>query len=317
MVALCTLQVGERGGGRSSGLTGMVERVRKQRSPDLRRPLPGPLDYLDLLLLRAAKLRRTKYNDPDDFYETFFTDGDVAKYLRDIRTIWRYGLMRRVYDELFGPRPARVADIGCGFGISRLFLPETTSFVGVEISAKTLEFARTVHNSKTADFQQGGFPRLPLEEDSYDFVLCLEVLEHLRDDKQAIGELNRIVKPGCFLFFSVPSTFFWSDYTRLIGHHRHYTAASVERLLREGGFEVTRQFSRFGQVWRGYYYAYLLFRVGEMLRRKLGDSDYTMYDSRLYGALAKHMRRYLYGANRDDDATSTFVLAQKVATSAR
>jgi SAM-dependent methyltransferase len=45
---------------------------------------------------------------------------------------------------------------------------------------------------------------LPLESNAFDVVFCNHVLEHIHDDKKAMQELFRVLKPGGFGFFQVP-----------------------------------------------------------------------------------------------------------------
>jgi SAM-dependent methyltransferase len=46
---------------------------------------------------------------------------------------------------------------------------------------------------------------IPVENDTYDLIICFEVLEHLPDPKKAIKELTRILKPGGALLLTVPN----------------------------------------------------------------------------------------------------------------
>lgn len=46
--------------------------------------------------------------------------------------------------------------------------------------------------------------QIPFPENSFDTVLCNHVLEHVRDDIQAMTEINRVLKPGGFAIMQVP-----------------------------------------------------------------------------------------------------------------
>jgi len=46
--------------------------------------------------------------------------------------------------------------------------------------------------------------RLPLSDASVDAVVCLEVLEHVRDPRGALAEFARVLKPGGVMLFSMP-----------------------------------------------------------------------------------------------------------------
>lgn len=45
---------------------------------------------------------------------------------------------------------------------------------------------------------------LPFDDDSFDVVFCNHVLEHIKDDRKAMGELYRVMKPGGWGIFQVP-----------------------------------------------------------------------------------------------------------------
>jgi len=45
---------------------------------------------------------------------------------------------------------------------------------------------------------------LPFEDDIFDAIICSHVLEHIQNDKKAISELFRILKPGGFAILQVP-----------------------------------------------------------------------------------------------------------------
>jgi len=47
--------------------------------------------------------------------------------------------------------------------------------------------------------------RLPLEVDSFQVVICTEVMEHLRFATALLDELHRVLSPGGYLFLSVPN----------------------------------------------------------------------------------------------------------------
>lgn len=93
---------------------------------------------------------------------------------------------------------------------------------------------------------------IPLPDASFDAVICNHLLEHVDDDRQALAELRRILKPGAWgavlspvdygraTTFEDDSVTDPSERTRLFGqydHRRVYGRDYVER-LREAGFEA-------------------------------------------------------------------------------
>ena len=92
-----------------------------------------------------------------------------------------------------------------------------TACVGIDISGERLKDVKSSIVVIQADAQ-----RLPLKANSIDCVLCSEVLEHLVDPDQCIGEVHRVLKSGgvaCFTTpcLNIPIPALVSIYRKLIG----------------------------------------------------------------------------------------------------
>ena len=84
---------------------------------------------------------------------------------------------------------------------------------------------------------------LPFADNSFDVVICSEVLEHIPDDDKAVSELIRIVKPGKTLAVSVPRA--WPEwicwqlsdeyYNADMGHVRIYSKKKIIKKVRNKG----------------------------------------------------------------------------------
>lgn len=68
---------------------------------------------------------------------------------------------------------------------------------------ENLDYTTTDLNSPLADVK-ADICDLPFEDNSYDIILCNHVLEHIPDDKKAMSELLRVMKPGGWGIFQVP-----------------------------------------------------------------------------------------------------------------
>jgi len=66
-----------------------------------------------------------------------------------------------------------------------------------------LEYTTTDLNSPLADVK-ADICNLPFEDNQYDVILCNHVLEHIPDDRKALSELYRVMKPGGWGIFQVP-----------------------------------------------------------------------------------------------------------------
>jgi SAM-dependent methyltransferase len=78
----------------------------------------------------------------------------------------------------------RVLDVGCGAKPYYPFFAGAAEYVGIDVV-----------ESPSADLV-GAVESLPIEDDSFDIVLCTQVLEHVDDPAAAVRELHRVTKPG-------------------------------------------------------------------------------------------------------------------------
>src|SRR5206468_144691 len=115
----------------------------------------------------------------------------------------------------------RVLDVGCGEKpYEPLFAPFATSYVGVD----------PVENPH-ADVR-GSVEALPVDDGSFDLVLCNQVLEHCDDPRRAVSELRRATAPGGRVLASTHGVMPYhpspTDYWR-------WTHAGLEKLFAENG----------------------------------------------------------------------------------
>ncbi len=105
----------------------------------------------------------------------------------------------------------KVLDIGCGGGLACEFLAKRGANVsGIDLSFNSIKTAQE-HAKKSnlqIDYQCGVAEKLPYEENTFDVVVCFDVLEHVEDWHKVICEIYRILnKNGMFLFDTINKTF--------------------------------------------------------------------------------------------------------------
>ena len=76
-------------------------------------------------------------------------------------------------------------------------------FVDVFRNQKNIDYTTADIESPLADVLMD-VQDIPFEDNTFDVVMCNHVLEHVTDDKKAMQELYRILKPGGFGIFQVP-----------------------------------------------------------------------------------------------------------------
>lgn len=113
-----------------------------------------------------------------------------------------------------------VLDLGCGEGrhvISTYAEGKAVVSIGVDLSLKDLrttqqrfmEFSALHDDSKHFALSVASALRLPFADQTFDKIICSEVLEHIPDYRQAIAEIHRVLKPQGLLAVSVPR--YWPE----------------------------------------------------------------------------------------------------------
>ena len=108
----------------------------------------------------------------------------------------------------------RSLDLGCGEGrhaISAYMVNDVES-VGIDLSLGDLEttrerfqeFVEPENTSKSLVISVASAESLPFADESFDKIICSEVLEHIPDYRGVLDEIVRVLKPDGVLAISVP-----------------------------------------------------------------------------------------------------------------
>lgn len=148
-------------------------------------------------------------------------------------------------------KPGKLLDVGAGSGLLCRKARNLGHLVYAcdinlkEFESKDIPFKKTDINNK-----------LPYQDDSFDFVTCTEVLEHLKNPWQAINEMARVTKKnGCliislpnftnlisrFVFFTRGNFRYFDDWTwQTWGHINPITFTELEKILSSVGFKIEK-----------------------------------------------------------------------------
>jgi len=100
--------------------------------------------------------------------------------------------------------PSTIIDVGCGegFTLSRLQEEKVGKVLsGVDNLDTAIKLGKKINPS--LKIKKGDIYKLPYKDNSFDLVLCMEVLEHLERPAEALNELKRISKK--YVLLSVPN----------------------------------------------------------------------------------------------------------------
>jgi SAM-dependent methyltransferase len=170
--------------------------------------------------------------------------------------VWRFGQERRLaLIERYAPLAGRrVLDVGCGIGTYVDKLRQFSDRVyGIDVDVeRVVEGGKRLPNLLVAAAESP-----PFAEASFDVILLHEVLEHVEDDRQVVGEAHRLLAPGGRMVIFAPNRLYpfethgiyWrgqyrfgnfplvgylpaSQRDRLCPHVRAYTGGDLQRLLK-------------------------------------------------------------------------------------
>jgi SAM-dependent methyltransferase len=187
--------------------------------------------------------------DSKTYYETYWSEEGfcpTGRIVPPVRTLF----------ERHIPASAKCLDVGCGDGrTSGLWLSQNgRSYLGVDVSSAAVDMARNAGlEAQVID----DAARLPFADAAFDAVVCIEVLEHLFEARDAAAEMARVLRPGGVAIVSVPNIAYWrrrADFAALgrwnpMGdersvsepwrdpHIRFFNSGILHRMLVDAGFD--------------------------------------------------------------------------------
>lgn len=132
-----------------------------------------------------------------------------------------------------------ILEIGCGIGNFTNALTKYGSVWAVDIEKEYIEQTKKNTKGKAnvgfGDIEKGKY----FFDKKFDTVICLNVLEHIKDDKRALKNLYSLLKKGGKLVLLVPAhQFLYGGIDEAIGHYRRYQKKSLNLMMKSLGFEI-------------------------------------------------------------------------------
>ena len=126
---------------------------------------------------------------------------DDVMWLRVLRAMVKGRL--KSFDEVADWTGATVLDIGCAGGFMAEPLTERGARVTGIDQPKAIQAARDLAASQGHDirYDVGAGEDLPYNDASFDYVVCVDVLEHVQSVEGVLDEVKRVLKPGGTFFF--------------------------------------------------------------------------------------------------------------------
>jgi len=157
---------------------------------------------------------------------------DVASRARAIDELRRVGF----------PKAGTLLEVGCSTGYmlrdARRAFPEALVIGSDYVKGPLRALAEKEPTQPLLNFD---LTRCPLPDACLDAIVALNVLEHIQDDRAAVREMKRTLKPGGVAVIELPAgPFLYDVYDKMLMHERRYSMAGARGLFEEAGFVVER-----------------------------------------------------------------------------
>ncbi|MFC1900326.1 class I SAM-dependent methyltransferase [Chloroflexota bacterium] len=130
---------------------------------------------------------KTYFNDRADIWDQNVAEKDTGK-------------LQSMVERLGLEAGWKVLDVGTGTGV---FLPyilgaisDSGSIVGLDIAEEMLKKAQEKNFSNNIEYLNADIVDVPLDDETFNCVICYSSFPHFRDKQKALREINRVMKNG-------------------------------------------------------------------------------------------------------------------------
>ena len=151
-------------------------------------------------------------------------------------------------------------DLGCGDQHLRKSVEDRNlNYLGLDITDVNFEF-----------------DKLPLENNSIDFIISLAVIEHVSNPDNFLSEILRVLKPGGIVYISTPNWHYsYKEFYNDPTHVKPYNPATLERILLMYGFNNPKTYPGLRCKPKWYYLGKYRFFKGNYLLPFRGETKYV------------------------------------------
>jgi SAM-dependent methyltransferase len=191
-----------------------------------------------------------------------------------------HDLVKQICSSINNANP-RILDVGCGTGANLKMLAACGQAEGVDISPQAVSFCR---ERGLDSVKLGALEHLPYENELFDVVTALDVIEHLDDDVAGLSEIRRVLRPGGAVLVFVPAfMFLWGVQDDVSNHRRRYTLSSLLNAVRAAGFSI--EWASYANI--SFFLPVLGVRSVMRLLRLRAETEYGINIPRLNGPFSR------------------------------
>jgi SAM-dependent methyltransferase len=172
-------------------------------------------------------------------YQNIYDSEDRQWWYRGMRAL-SLALLEAPLRGLRRPgEPLRLLDAGCGTGRNLDELARFGKAAGIDLAPEAIRFCRM----RGAAAARAELLRLPFADGTFDCVTSFDVVYHawVTDDRAAVAEMARVVRPGGLLLVRVPALqLLWGGHDVEVHSRHRYTKGELLGLLRDARLETVR-----------------------------------------------------------------------------
>lgn len=137
----------------------------------------------------------------------------------------------------------RIFEIGSGIGYLAKSFTDRDHIILSDYNDEYLDYLKKIFGGKDQisirKYDLADLPTGELQNDQLDTILCLRVLEYIKDDQKSLQSLFEILKPSGTLVLMVPALkMLYGSLDKSLEHHRRYEKEELVEKLEKAGFKV-------------------------------------------------------------------------------
>lgn len=166
----------------------------------------------------------------------------TEKYLNYENNHWWFQGRRDIITKILNgySKNSAILDIGCSGGPLLRILKKKgyNDLIGIDISEESIKQCKK-KGLKNVHVMNG--VKTSFESEQFDIIIASDILEHIKQEEEALKEWKRILKKNGKLIIFVPAfKSLWSSHDNVSGHYRRYTKKSLKNSLIKLSFKLEK-----------------------------------------------------------------------------
>lgn len=164
---------------------------------------------------------------------------EFIKYSIKKRNLYVFARYMKVIEQIDFSKSPRILDLGCGDGVlSYLLWKKGARVVGIDVADEAISYAfNRLGYLKGIEFVLGSAYDMPFTDESFDYVVSSDVIEHLEFPDKMISEIKRVLKENGMAVITTPIRF--TEFPLDKTHFREFFPSEFKEIF-EREFKIVR-----------------------------------------------------------------------------